>query len=856
MSEYRPEDLLPLALSRPRDAEHQARRLLTEAPSALERSYAHQALGIVLRDRGEVDAALSELRSALRAAKSAGGEQRIADVLATQGSTQVVAGRSRTGLARLTRALELSRGATRARAQLRRAHILMLLGREREALGDLRAAILTFRSTNDVIWEARSLNNRCDVYLMLGSAGRAERDAVRAEQLFVACGQELEAVHACQNRGDIAYLRGNLPEALRLLALADERYRRLGVRFPEFIFDKCRVLLAAGLPSDALQVATGALDWPNLQPSRRADLLLAAATAALAAGQPEGGEGFARQASRTFQAQQRAWWLVRSRLMRLRCQFAAGQANPSMLKAATEIAQTLRAEHSDDATIAFLLAGEIAVRRDNGSARSLFQAAASRRYRGSALSRSVGWLAHALAYDTDGRDAGRVLAACGRGLDALDEHRMTLGSTELRALATEHARALSDLALRHAVRASDRTLLEWTERTRATTLLAPSVLAPGDTSLVSQLAALRAVASRLDEARAAGLPTTWLERERSRHEAAIRAQQHHRGASAKDSPSRVDVDDLIEAADDAVLVELVDLEEALYAMVVHKDTVERYEIGPLRDAMEMIGYAQFQLRRVGRGGRVDLAEVGMRFERAVLGDVVGQITDAPVVIVPPSRMHASPWGIAPSLLAHPFTVAPSAAMWLRARRIAQPSDQRIVLVAGPGLGTEGAEVHAVAARRPDALLLERDRARTEPVIAAIDGASLAHIAAHGKLRVDNPMFSELRLHDGPLTVYDFERLKRAPYRLVLSACDSGRVAAVGTDELLGLATTLLGMGSAGVVSSITVVNDAATVPVMESIHTSLEAGADLAHAMLASRQHALDRPVELATAASFIGLGT
>jgi CHAT domain-containing protein len=141
------------------------------------------------------------------------------------------------------------------------------------------------------------------------------------------------------------------------------------------------------------------------------------------------------------------------------------------------------------------------------------------------------------------------------------------------------------------------------------------------------------------------------------------------------------------------------------------------------------------------------------------------------------------------------------------------------------------------------------------VITAIDGASLAHIAAHGKLRVDNPMFSELRLADGPLTIYDFERLERAPYRLVLSACDSGRVAAVGTDELLGLATTVLGLGSAGVVSSITVVNDAATVAVMESIHTSLEAGADLAHAMLASRQQALDSPLELATAASFIGLG-
>jgi tetratricopeptide (TPR) repeat protein len=855
VSGNQPEDLLPLALSRPRDAENQARRLLIAEPPALARSYAHQALGIVLRDRGEVDAALHELRSALRAARSTGNEQRVADVLATQGGTQVVAGRSQVGLARLTHALELSKGATRARAQLRRAYILELLGRYREALDDLRAAISLFRSTNDIVWEARSVDARGRMHLALGSIGQAERDAIRAEELFLACGQELEAAYSCHNRATIAHSRGDLPEALRLLDHASGRYRALSAQVPELPADQCRVLLAAGLPYDAFGIAIAALDWPNLQPPRRAELLLAAATGALAAGEPARGEGFARQASRMFRAQQRAWWLVRSRLMRLRCQFAAGQATPSMLRAATEIAETLRAEHSDDATAAYLLAGEIAARRCNGSARSLFQSAASRRYRGSALSRSVGWLAHALAYGADGRSPARVLAACGRGLDALDEHRMTLGSTELRAVATEHARALSDLALRHAVRANDRTLLEWTERTRATTLLSPSVLAPGDASLVGQLAALRAVASRLDEARAAGLPTTWLERERSRHEGAIRAQQHHRRGSAQRLPSHVDVDELIEAAGDAVVLELVDVGETLYAIVVHKDTVERYEIGPLRDALQLIGYAQFQMRRVGRGAKVDLAEIGARFERAVLGGVIGQIADAPAVIVPPSRMHASPWGIAPSLLGRPFTIAPSAAMWARARRVPQPTEERIVLVAGPGLGTEGAEVRTVAGRRPDAELLDGDRARTEQVITAIDGASLAHIAAHGKLRVDNPMFSELRLADGPLTIYDFERLERAPYRLVLSACDSGRVAAVGTDELLGLATTVLGLGSAGVVSSITVVNDAATVAVMESIHTSLEAGADLAHAMLASRQQALDSPLELATAASFIGLG-
>ena len=852
------EDLLPLALSRPRDAEDQARRLLAEGPASLERSFAHQALGIVLRDRGQLEAALGELRAALRAAEATGTNQRIADVLATQGVALLFAGRSRAAVSSLTRALESSTGGTRARVQLRRAHVLAMLGRYREALDDLRKAAATFRSIRDVVWEARSLNNRCLVHLALGLVTRAEGDVVQAEQLFLAIDQELEAVQACQNRGYIAYRRGDLPEALRLLDLAGQRYGALGVQPVELVIDQSSALLAAGLASNALPVVANALDQSDLQPSRRAELLLAAATAALAAGEPDRGEAYARQAHRLFLRQHRAWWSVRSRLMRLRCQFAAGHATRHMLTAATEIAHTLRAERSDEATIAFLFAGKIAAHREHASAQQLFSAAAAGRRRGSALNRSVGWLAHALAGNVDGQ-ATRVLTACGRGLDALHEHRMTLGSTELQALATEHARELSELALRHAVRRSDRTLLEWTERTRATTLLSPSVRAPGDTALAGQLAALRAVASRLEQARAEGMPTTWLERERSRHEAAIRAQQHHRKAIDGAAVAPLDVGGLIDAVGAGLLLELVDVAGTLYAIAVHDGNVERHEIGPLREAMHAIGYAQFQLRRVGRGATVELTDVGERLGQAVLGKIGATITagdDVPVVVVPPSRMHASPWGLVPSLLHRPFTVAPSAATWLRSRRTAAPSSEKIVLVAGPGLGTQGAEVYAVATRRPDAVLLERDGAPTERVVAAMDGAALVHIAAHGTLRLDNPMFSELRLHDGPLTVHDFERLARAPYRVVLSACDSGLGAAVGTDELLGLGTTLLGLGSAGVVASVTVVDDAATVPVMESVHVALEGGTDLAHAMLAGRENALGRPLELATAASFLALGT
>ena len=76
------------------------------------------------------------------------------------------------------------------------------------------------------------------------------------------------------------------------------------------------------------------------------------------------------------------------------------------------------------------------------------------------------------------------------------------------------------------------------------------------------------------------------------------------------------------------------------------------------------------------------------------------------------------------------------------------------------------------------------------------------------------MLSSILLDDGPLTVHDFERLGRAPYRLILAGCDSGVAAPVGADELLGLVSSLGPLGAAGIVASILPVNDRAVVPLM------------------------------------------
>jgi CHAT domain-containing protein len=179
------------------------------------------------------------------------------------------------------------------------------------------------------------------------------------------------------------------------------------------------------------------------------------------------------------------------------------------------------------------------------------------------------------------------------------------------------------------------------------------------------------------------------------------------------------------------------------------------------------------------------------------------------------------------------------------------------MVVGPGLVTDGAEVSMIAGRYPGATVLTGTAATADRVLTALEGAGLAHIAAHGVFRADNPLFSSLRLSDGPLTVHDLERLHRAPRRLVLSSCESGRAAPVGADELLGLATSLLPLGTVGIVAAVVPVNDEATVGVMLALHERLANGAGMPDALLHARGRAAVEadPVALATACSFVALG-
>ena len=394
----------------------------------------------------------------MRLARASGQPEREADVQATLGVALAWTGRSRQGLALLDRAVEASRGGLAGRVLMRRATILKYLGRFREAHQDLSRALPYFRRAGDTVWEARSLTWRAEVFLGLGLPGRAAADFARAEELFATNGQELEYAMARHNLGLVALSRGDLPEALAYFDEAGSRYDALGETNPDLAIDRCSALLAAGLAAEAAQETDTALSRIPPQGGiayKRAELLFAAATAALAAGDPADAARRARQARRLFRTQERAIWEARADLVLAQARYAAGERSAALLRHAERVAARLDASRAGEAMQAHLLAGRLALSRGRAAEadRHLERAARSRR-RKPPLTRSVAWLARALQADARG-DARATVAACARGLDALEEHQMTLGATELRAYGTAHGAELATLAQRDALRRGD-----------------------------------------------------------------------------------------------------------------------------------------------------------------------------------------------------------------------------------------------------------------------------------------------------------------------------------------------------------------------------------------------------------------
>jgi hypothetical protein len=858
------DELLRLALSRPAEAFAEASRLVSSGADARNASVAHQALAIVHRENGEFQAATKALRLALRLARASGDRDRAIDVQATLGVTLAMSGRTTAGLDALDAAAAASTGQLAGRVLMRRGSQLAAMGRREEALADLSRSVKQLRRAGDWVWEARARSCRFGVYATFGQAAHAHRDLVIAERLYDLTGQEFESATTVHNRAEVAIQSGDLPAALSFLDEAESRYAKLGPVPSDLVIDRCKVLLAAGLATEALTQADVGVDRLKGRTSDKAELLFVAARAAQAAGRPADAAVRAHAARGLFRAQHRSWWEARAAFVLVQSRYDAGRRDPRTRAAATRIADRLEELGAEEAPAAHLLAGRLAGAggRPADVDRHLKRAARLRQ-RGPTYGHAAGWLAEAMRADARGATAA-ALNACRRGLLAAAEHQQRLGAVELRVHAAAYGTELAAIGQRHALRRNDaRMLLRWSERWRAGAL-APAAMRPeNDRELVADLAALRHVMNRIDAARANDTPTAALEQDRRRLESAIRSRTRRAATSSRPNRSastREPADEVLGRLDDHLLVELVALDGVLHAVTARRGRVRHHVVGPVPAAVREVELARFMLHRLARGrlptgALVRIEQAGQCMQEALLGPALSEIDGRPVVIAPPGPLHAVPWAMLPSLRGVPWCVAPSAAVWLRARQEAVRRRGRTVLVVGPGLAGVRGEVKKIADGYRAPVVLEGGQATAARVLAAVDGASTVHIAAHGVFRTDNPLFSSLQLDDGPLTVYDLGRLRRAPQRLILSSCESGVAAPVAGDELLGMISVLVPLGTTSLLASVVPVNDAAAAPLMIDVHAALRSGASLGAALANARAAAAADPVALATALAFVALG-
>jgi CHAT domain-containing protein len=209
-----------------------------------------------------------------------------------------------------------------------------------------------------------------------------------------------------------------------------------------------------------------------------------------------------------------------------------------------------------------------------------------------------------------------------------------------------------------------------------------------------------------------------------------------------------------------------------------------------------------------------------------------------LVIVPHGLLHRVPFHAlfdGGSYLLERFEIsyAPSAKVYsLCQNRIPRGFDKALVLgVADSSIPAVEEETQAVIKHLPAAELLRDQQATVEALRSKVPGCGLLHLACHGMFRVDNPMFSSLKVGDGWLAASDVIRLDLAGALVTLSACESGRNEVYAGDELIGLTRAFLGAGATTLVASLWLVQDETTAQLMENWYKHLSEGVGRATAL-------------------------
>ncbi|HZD24341.1 MAG TPA: CHAT domain-containing tetratricopeptide repeat protein [Acidimicrobiia bacterium] len=783
-------------------------------------------------------------------------------VLLYQGHTQAA-------LDEAQRATDHLNGGELAQTQMQIALIMQRLGRLDDALARYKIALRGLRRAGDRRTEALLLMNRGVLHGYMGHIELGVADQLAARQIGVDIDKKLLAAMCAGNLGFLEGRRGDVPAALVWFDQAEHDFDSLGrpTGMVEVLdADRAQLLLHTGLISEAEKAVTRALTGMARSDNKTdlSEIRVLAAEVALAADKPDEARSLAQSASDEFTEQERHAWALLADYLALRARFQMGTTERADVMAAGNLAgQLVEAGLIEEARHCRILAGRIALdSSDLAEARRWLTSAAGARRSGTSVGRTQAWYAEALLRIAEGNSYG-AWRAIDAGQRVIRDYRATLGARDLRAHAASHGLDLARLALDHAVKkGSPWRVLDTVESWRAISRQVDSVRPPDDPELNHLLAELRRIDSEVRDRALAGERTDRLLREKARTEGRVRAvSRKTRGQGAGIDADKLDRSAIETALDGRRLLSYFAHEGTIGAVSMVGSKVTIHQLADLDQVTERTISLLRAVTRlaVGAGTRrsLDATYSTMLSARHWLREALlpDPGDDTPVVVIPAGDLHRLPW---PALTGVPTSVAPSLAAWLAAKEEARPLNRssRAALVAGPRLPAARREIDRLSHIYGNRTRLTGRNARARKVADALDGCEVAHVAAHGDFRWDNPSFSSLEMADGSLTAYELEQLKSPPSTVVLSSCDMAVSRVIAGDELLGLSSVLIHVGVSNLVAPLVPISDDLAADLVVPLHRFMADGASPATALArANAQFDSGTPQEQALAASFVSIG-
>jgi len=295
-----------------------------------------------------------------------------------------------------------------------------------------------------------------------------------------------------------------------------------------------------------------------------------------------------------------------------------------------------------------------------------------------------------------------------------------------------------------------------------------------------------------------------------------------------------------------------------HALSWHDLGITRRQVGDLADAW---GDAVLEALRARSGSPPDarpaaageeaLRAIARRGYDALLAPLRDRLEGRRhVVLVPHGPSHALPFAALHDGRQHmieAFDVSTCLSGRLLQHSLAQrpvAAGARIVVGDDRGGQLPGCRREALAiAERLGCRALVDGEATVRAMTAASAGpCGVLHVAAHGEARLDSPFFSFVALADGQLAAMDATRMALDGALVVLSACETGRSAVVGSDEAVGLGWAFLAAGASAVVQSQWRIDDEAAEQTMARLYDGLLGGQTVAAALGAAQRAGLAAP--------------